>query len=362
MTSKVFPAAFALISLAYGLTSTKADRWIPPYKTKYCSQNKKYCLEVTPKQLESQLKYFEDKVNNKSDAGAVKGRENYAKGTFYVRGNDGGYASKSSFRLVNEVGPVCAVVSDNGDYVVTFDNWHRAGYGDDVVVIYRADGSLIKKFGLENLLTEGDIGVLVRTTSSIWWGGKHEIDEDAGLLVLKIVATRKSSGDEGSQIRELKIDLATGRPLEAKKDLFPNLQIVSTVTAEVPIGSQPTSPGEMKCSPPDEKPDFNQATKISAEVLQSKVRHRVMPPYPPIAKATRVDGIVEVEVLISKTGDVKCARPLSGHALLRGAAVAAAFNWKFEPFEVSSGQSNTVGTVAFSFKLSTKADTQRQDR
>ena len=363
MNSKVLLAAFSLICFGSTLISIKADQWILPTKKKYYSANKKYYLEVTPKKLESQLKYFEEKVDNKSAAKREKGSpENYAKGTFYVRRSNGGYERKISFRLVNEVSPVEALVSDNGDYLVTFDNWHSAGYGDDVIVIYRSDGSLIRKFSLEDLLTDGDIGVLMRTVSSIWWGGKHEIDEHAGLLTLKIVANRTSSGDEGSRIRELKIDLATGRPLEANKDLFANLQIVGTVQAEVPASAQPTSPGELKCSSSGEKSEPDQATRIPSDVLLAKVKQRVTPPYPLMAMVARAEGVVVVEVFISSAGAVTCARALSGHPLLKPVAVATTLNWKFEPFEESRGQTNTMGTVAFTFKLSTKADIQTQNK
>jgi hypothetical protein len=41
------------------------------------------------------------------------------------------------------VAPVSALVSEDGAYLITFDNWHSMGYGDDVVVLYRTDGTLI---------------------------------------------------------------------------------------------------------------------------------------------------------------------------------------------------------------------------
>jgi len=171
------------------LGSAHPDSWSLPKKRKYYSPNKKYYLEVTPKKLESQLKYFEDKVEGSSNAGAIKlVKENQAKGAFYARRAGGGFSRKAEFPLLNEVSPVSALVSDNGDFVVTFDNWHSVGYGDDVVVIYLSNGSLVNKFGLEDLLTEGDIETLPRSVSSIWWGGNHQLDEANSLLVLKVVS------------------------------------------------------------------------------------------------------------------------------------------------------------------------------
>lgn len=98
----------------------KADTWRLPETEKYCSENKKYCLKVEPKKLESQLSYFQDKVDDKDNAGADKNvKENYCKGTFLAKGK-----KVWKVQLDNEVAPVSALVSNNGDYVITFDNWH----------------------------------------------------------------------------------------------------------------------------------------------------------------------------------------------------------------------------------------------
>ncbi|HYG11991.1 MAG TPA: hypothetical protein VD835_18735 [Pyrinomonadaceae bacterium] len=225
--NRIFPIALVLLVIG-GFASAHADSWGLPKQEKYYSPNKNYYLEVTPKKLESQLKYFEDKVEGRNNAGTLKRvKENRAKGAFYARHADRGYSKKWEFPLLNEVSPVRALVSNNGGYVVTFDNWHSVGYGDDVIVIYRSVGTLVKKFGLEDLLTEGDIETLPRSVSSIWWGGEHYIDEANSLLVLKVVSNRKNSGEDDAKFHELKIELATGRPLEPKRDLFPQIRVFS---------------------------------------------------------------------------------------------------------------------------------------
>jgi len=199
----IFSIALALLIIA-AFTSVHADSWKLPKKEKYFALNKKYYLEVTPKKLESQLKYFEDKVEGRNNAGALKrATENRAKGAFYARRADGGYSKKWEFPLLNEVSPVSALVSNNGGYVVTFDNWHGVGYGDDVVVIYRPNGALVKKFGLEDLLTEGDIETLPRSVSSIWWGGEHYIDDANAILILKVVSNGKMPWEDDAKAQSL---------------------------------------------------------------------------------------------------------------------------------------------------------------
>ncbi|MGE0887446.1 MAG: energy transducer TonB [Blastocatellales bacterium] len=332
-----------------------ADSWRLPKEEKYYSPDKKYFFLVTPKKLESQLRYFEEKVDGKDNAGALKKvKDNLARGTFYVRRAKGGYSKKWEFTLLNEVSPVNALVSNKGDFVVTFDNWHGVGYGDDVVVIYRSNGTLIKKFGLKDLLTEGDIETLPRSVSSIWWGGEHYIDEAHGLLILKVVSNSKSSWDKEARFRELKIELATGHPLEMKRDLFPQLRVFGSVDAGTTPMPSDASPGKPTCFSAKENFDSPEAVRVPSEQFYEKAKERPLPSYPPIAKAVRAESSVIVEILVSKGGEVICARSLSGHPLLREAAVAAVLKWKFEPIEASGDSTGAVGTVSINFKLTEK--------
>ena len=216
--ANLVPSLVLLLFVA-SICPVHADMWPLPEKKKYYSSNKKYYLEVTPKKLENQLKYFQDKVAGRSNPGAPQGsKPTGPHASFYVSDGNGNYSKKTEFPLVNEVSPVRAIISNDGAYVVTFDNWHSAGYGEDVVVIYRTDGSVVKKFGLEDLLTKGDIRMMPRSISSIWWGGEHYIDEQNNLLVLKVAANRRSPREKEATFFELKIQLATGQPIEEKRD------------------------------------------------------------------------------------------------------------------------------------------------
>lgn len=177
-----------VVLLGASICEVNADDWVSAHKKEYYSPNKKYYLLVIPKES----------------------RTDRPRAVFSVQRADGSYTKQAEFPLVNEVGPVNAVVSDEGKYFVTFDNWYRAGYGDDIVVIYRADGALVKKFGLADLFTEGEISKLPRSVSSIWWGGSHYIDEQNGQLVLK-VSNGKVPWEKHATFYELKIELATGQ-------------------------------------------------------------------------------------------------------------------------------------------------------
>lgn len=329
--------------------SVEADSWRLPEKQKYDSPNKRYYLEVTPKKLESQLSYFQDKVVGKERASALKeAKNNHAKGQFCVRSTFGGCSLKWNFPLVNEVAPVSAIVSNNGDYFVTFDNWHGVGYGNDVVVIYKSDGSLIKKFGLNDILTDGDIEVLPHSVSSIWWGGKHYIDEATGNLILKVVSNGQDTWTGKAEFLELKIELATGHLLQPKRDLLPQPRY--TVEAGPALNALDVPAGNPICNSTEESFDSPDVARIPVEEFFAKVKERPLPQISPIAKAARAAGRVVVEVLVSKEGNVICARLISGHPLLRAVVMEAVLKWKFEPFEIAGSRAKATGKVALDFK------------
>lgn len=191
-----------------------ADSWPLPTPQKYYSANRRYYVEVIPRVLESQLKYFEDKAEKKEPAGSKRGvAENYCRGILHRRREDGTYEKVWEGRLSNYVAPVSALVSDGGDYFVTFDNWHSVGFGDNVVVVYGPGGRLVKKLALSDIVET--TSNLPRSVSSIFWGGRHYIDEGSLQLVLKVLS-RWSPHEEEGVYRDVRVDLRTGEVVKGK--------------------------------------------------------------------------------------------------------------------------------------------------
>jgi TonB family protein len=89
--------------------------------------------------------------------------------------------------------------------------------------------------------------------------------------------------------------------------------------------------------------------------LQGSAIKRVQPPYPPIAKAARASGAVQVQILISETGEVIDAIVIAGHPLLRDAALQAARQWVFKPTELSGVAVKVQGILTFNFSLNDEA-------
>lgn len=101
--------------------------------------------------------------------------------------------------------------------------------------------------------------------------------------------------------------------------------------------------------PPPPPPKKEPPKTISGGVLNGKATNLPKPPYPPAARAVRASGAVSVQVLISETGSVISASAVSGHPLLRPAAVAAAREARFSPTLLSGQAVKVSGVITYNF-------------
>lgn len=85
--------------------------------------------------------------------------------------------------------------------------------------------------------------------------------------------------------------------------------------------------------------------------LTRKVKTRVPPSYPELARRMSICGTVKMVVVVSPNGSLKDARVVGGNPILVNAALDAVKKWKFEPASVES-----TGTVEFNFQPNHTAD------
>ncbi len=188
-----------------------ADSWSPPQRETYLSPDGATRLTVIPREIGSQLAYFSDKVDGKEPAGQRPGGEPRARGILERR-IGGRWTRVWDAPLRNEVAPVSALVANGGAYAVTLDNWHSMGFGENVVVIYRGDGSVVRSMTLTDILPEDYVRVLPTTVSSMHWRGEPGLSRDGRRLVLKVVVpNRRQTGDGSGGYLDVSIDLATGK-------------------------------------------------------------------------------------------------------------------------------------------------------
>lgn len=79
--------------------------------------------------------------------------------------------------------------------------------------------------------------------------------------------------------------------------------------------------------------------------ITRKVKTKVPPAYPDIARRMNISGVVRLVVVVSPNGLVKSTKAIGGHPLLVSAAEEAVKKWKFE----AAAEENS-GVVEFTFK------------
>lgn len=109
-----------------------------------------------------------------------------------------------------------------------------------------------------------------------------------------------------------------------------------------------TTPGDDEAQSDNNNSD---GRTISGGVLNGKAVSKPQPPYPPVAKAARAQGVVVVQVKVDETGSVTSAKALSGHPLLQAAAEAAAKQAKFSPTLLAGKPVKVSGVLTYNFVL-----------
>lgn len=80
------------------------------------------------------------------------------------------------------------------------------------------------------------------------------------------------------------------------------------------------------------------------EQIARKVKNKVSPVYPDLARRMSISGVVKIQITVDKTGNVKNSKLVGGHPILAQAAMDAVRKWRFE-----SAGDDTTGVVEFHF-------------
>jgi TonB family protein len=80
------------------------------------------------------------------------------------------------------------------------------------------------------------------------------------------------------------------------------------------------------------------------EEITRKVKSKISPSYPDLARRMGISGVVKVQVVVAPNGTVKSTKVVGGHPLLVNAATDTIKKWRFEP-----ASEETTGIVEFKF-------------
>jgi protein TonB len=103
--------------------------------------------------------------------------------------------------------------------------------------------------------------------------------------------------------------------------------------------------------PPPPAPKTGAPLRLHTGILPPQKIVDVAPVYPPLARASRQEGIVILETVITANGSVESVRVLKGYPLLDGAAIEAVRQWRFTPARLNGEPVPVVMTVTVNFTL-----------
>ena len=113
-------------------------------------------------------------------------------------------------------------------------------------------------------------------------------------------------------------------------------------TAVVKVDDTPPTPQLVK--PPATQ-------RVTSIVLTSKAISLPQPPYPPLARQTKISGTVSVQILVDESGRVVAAHAVSGHPFLTRSAEDAAQRARFTPTVLNGQPVKVQGVITYNFML-----------
>jgi len=91
--------------------------------------------------------------------------------------------------------------------------------------------------------------------------------------------------------------------------------------------------------------------RVSGGVVEGNLIHKVVPPYPALAKTARIQGQVVLHAIISKQGNVENLNVMSGHPMLVQSALDAVKQWKYRPYILNGEPVEVETTITVNFNL-----------
>ena len=95
----------------------------------------------------------------------------------------------------------------------------------------------------------------------------------------------------------------------------------------------------------------NGPVHVKPDVMQTQILHKVVPVYPLEAKKARIQGAVELDAIIGKTGEVENLKVISGPATLQQSALDAVRQWTYKPFLLNGEPVEVKTTITVNYTL-----------
>jgi TonB family protein len=123
--------------------------------------------------------------------------------------------------------------------------------------------------------------------------------------------------------------------------------VIAKVTLNFVVGNEDQQGVTPEVAPAT---DFPQHVRVSETVMQGLLVSKVSPEYPAAAKANHVQGVVTLAMVIRKDGTITDVQVVSGPAELTAAAVDAARQWRYRPYQLLGRPVEIQTTAQFNFR------------
>jgi protein TonB len=174
-------------------------------------------------------------------------------------------------------------------------------------------------------------------------------------LVQNIMASPKipeKVSVERNPVKEMRLDRITkigNEDSNTGTQVRPENARVTDTAGAGGLGGQDVEKKAENDVPPPPPPPKAPPKTVSGGVLNGKATSLPKPAYPAAARAVQASGPVNVQVLIDESGHVVSASAVSGHPLLRAAAVSAARGARFSPTLLSGQPVKVSGVITYNF-------------
>jgi len=167
--------------------------------------------------------------------------------------------------------------------------------------------------------------------------------DESGTVISAVAATevRKTRWTRGTESGETEVQPADQLLREAAEKAASEARFAPTSLSGTPVKISGTISYNFVL--------LSSMSDINGGVLNGKATSLPLPVYPAAARAVRAAGAVTVKITLDENGDVISAAAVSGHPLLRAAAVEAAKEAKFSPTRLNGQPVKVSGVLVYNF-------------
>ncbi len=88
-----------------------------------------------------------------------------------------------------------------------------------------------------------------------------------------------------------------------------------------------------------------------SHVSEGNLIRKVQPVYPALAHSARIQGVVVLQAVIGKQGNIENLRLISGHPMLAPAAIDAVRQWRYKPYILNNDPIEVETQITVNFSL-----------